>query len=58
MKNYSFEVIAMTDKKRITISLPVELAEEVKRIKASPEFCDKPMSEVFRSLIRRGLDLQ
>ena len=48
----------MTDKKRITISLPVELAEEVKRIKASPEFCDKPMSEVFRSLIRRGLDLQ
>lgn len=48
----------MTDKKRITISLPVELAEEVRRIKASPEFSDKPMSEVFRYLIKRGLDLQ
>lgn len=58
MKNYSFEVIAMTDKKRITISLPVELAEEVRRIKASPEYCDKLMSEVFRYLIRHGLDLQ
>lgn len=48
----------MTDKKRITISLPVELAEEVRRIKVTPEFKDKPMSEVFRFLIRRGLDLQ
>ncbi len=48
----------MTDKKRISISLPVELAEKVRRIKATPELCDKPMSEVFRSLIRRGLDLQ
>ena len=46
----------MTDKKRITFSLPVELAMKVKRFKANDEFIDKPTSEVLRYLVQRGLE--
>ena len=48
----------MTDKKRITVSLPDDLAEAIKRLQLSEEFKDKPTSEILRALVRRGLELE
>lgn len=46
----------MTDMKRITVSMPDEMVDAVDRIKNTPEFENKPYSEVIRTLIKIGLE--
>lgn len=44
-----------TDMKRMMLSLPKELVDEADQVKHR-RFYDKPYSEMYRYLIRRGLD--
>lgn len=48
----------MTDMKRITVSLPDDLAEAIERLKSLDDFKGKPVSEILRTLIKRGLELE
>lgn len=48
----------MTDMKRITVSLPDDLVDAIERIRHRDEFKGKPVAEILRSLIKRGLELE
>ena len=46
----------MTDMKRLTISLPDELADKLEELKQTEEFKNVPYSKLIRAMIQRGLD--
>ena len=46
----------MTDMKRISVSMPDDMVEALDRLRKTPEFENKPYSEVIRTLIQVGLD--
>lgn len=46
----------MTDMKRISVSMPDEMVEALDRLRKTPEFENKPYSEVIRTLIQVGLE--
>ena len=45
----------MTDMKRLSISLPDDLAAALEAVKQKDEFKDKSYSELIRIMIQRGL---
>lgn len=46
----------MTDMKRISVSMPDDMVEALDRLRKTPEFENKPYSEVIRTLIQVGLE--
>jgi replicative DNA helicase len=40
---------------RVMISVPEDIEKEIERLKQT-EFYDKPYAEIYRSVIRRGLE--
>ena len=46
----------MTDMKRISVSMPDDMVEALDRLRKTPEFENKPYSDVIRTLIQVGLD--
>ena len=46
----------MTDMKRISMSMPDDMVEALDRLRKTPEFENKPYSDVIRTLIQVGLD--
>ena len=46
----------MTDMKRISVSMPDDMVEALEKLRKTPEFENKPYSEVIRTLIQVGLD--
>ena len=46
----------MTDMKRISVSMPDDMVEALDRLRKTPEFENKPYSDVIRTLIQVGLE--
>lgn len=46
----------MTDMKRISVSMPDDMVEALERLRKTPEFENKPYSDVIRTLIQVGLE--
>ena len=46
----------MTDMKRISVSMPDDMVEALEKLRKTPEFENKPYSEVIRTLIQLGLE--
>lgn len=45
----------MTDMKRITISFPDEIGEQLEALKRTERFAGRPYSEMIRYLVRLGI---
>lgn len=45
-----------TTHKRIQVTLTPELEKEIQRLKMTPEFCLRPISDVIRYLLMRATD--
>lgn len=48
----------MTDMKRLSVSLPDELFEQIQKKKQLKEFCNKPYSEIIRHFMLLGLEAE
>lgn len=45
----------MTDMKRITVSLPDDMADSIEALKQTDDFKGRPYSEIIRVLVQRGM---
>lgn len=46
----------MTDMKRISVSMPDDMVDALEKLRKTPEFANRPYSDVIRTLIQIGLE--
>lgn len=49
------EILVATNMNRIMISVPADIEQEIEQLKKT-RFYDKPYAEVYRTLLRMGLE--
>lgn len=46
----------MKDKCRFSITAPCELEKDIKELKKAPNYFEKPYAELYRDILRAGVD--
>lgn len=47
----------MKDKCRFSITVPCELEKDIKELKKAPNYYEKPYAELYRDILRTGVDV-